>query len=494
VIAGLRARVRRLPLACWLVVLLAFLHGSAWAVLTPSFQGPDEIAHYGYAEYVAQTGKWPTKRGPYAVMQEDTQVALERLPWSVVGKPSWSPGTERELDAMLDRLDRRGVPAQELGATYQAPNPPLYAYLLAIPYRATELIGGTVFDRLLVLRLATAAIGALAVLFVLLLLRELFPRRRWAWIAGGAAVALQPVFGFLVGTVNNDVPVIAAGAALLWLLARVYRRGLTWPLAGGIAGALAIGLLSKLSAFGLLAVAVWGLLVLGVVQRERWRTHLPRALVAIGLGALPVVLFLVLRGGVPIVALTADGVGNVLPATEIQPRNYRGFVSYLWQFWLPKLPFMDEQFPGYPHYALWETYIQAFAGRFGWFEYGFSPDASRTMSWTLGLLGVGASVAVVQRRSRWRELLPMLTVLLGAFVGYAVMVNLAGWGYRLDNGANFEQVRYLFPMLGTFGVLVAAAVVAFPCTWERGLVVVVLLAATLHVLASWGLTLTRYYM
>lgn len=483
--------VRRLPLACWLVVLVAALHGAAWAVLTPAFQGPDEIAHFAYAEYVAKTGKPPSKASSFSVPDADTVAAIEALPWSVDGKPSWSPDADRDLERRLDRLDRDGVAASELGAAYQATNPPLYQYLVAIPYRLADALGGTTLDRLLAVRLATVAIGTVGVLFVVLLLRELFPRRRWAWVAGGLAVALQPVLGFLIGTVNNDVPVLTAGAALLWLLTRAFRRGLTWPTAVGLGGAVLAGLLSKVSAYGLLAVLGWGLAVLALQQWRSWRAVLPRAVVAVLVAVVPLLLLQALRD-----VHNVDVTGGIGTAHADHPvtQGPRDFVSYLWQFWLPQLPFMDEQFPGYPHYPLWETYVQAFAGRFGWFSFGFSPEASRTMIAVLVGLGAAAAAGLARHRDALRRDALLLLTLVGAFVGYALMVNLRGWQYRQETGENFEQVRYLFPMIGLYGALVAAALLAFPPRWHRPLTAVVAVAAALHVLASWGVVLTRYYM
>jgi hypothetical protein len=78
-------------------------------------------------------------------------------------------------------------------------------------------------------------------------------------------------------------------------------------------------------------------------------------------------------------------------------------------------------------------------------------------------------------------------------LGFALMVNIKGWQFRNDTGANFEQVRYLFPMIGVYGVLVAAALLAFPRRWHRGLVVGVALLCTTHVVAAWGNVLVHYY-
>jgi len=492
-----------LPLAAWAIVLVAFLHGAAWSVLTPSFQGADEIAHWGYVQYVGETGKTPDRSSRFAEPARDALAVLDGMPWSIDGQPSWSEEADRRTDALVDRLDDdRANRIDKDGAAYQASNPPLYAYAMAVPYRVTGWFGGDVLDRMLAVRLASSALGALAVLFVLLLLRELFPRRRLAWYVGGLAVALQPVFGWLIGSVNNDIPVLVSGAALLWLVARTHRRGLSPGIAAGLGAAVAVGLLSKVSAYGLVAVLAWSLVFLVWRERARWRSAVPLAGLALAVAVVPLLVLDLVRDigaatPAPDTGVVREGAAATVadPAAAAPSRSPRDFLSYLWQFWLPRLPFMDDQFSTYPTYPVWETYVQAFAGRFGWFAYGFSPEASRGMVVVLAALIAGAGVALWRRRVALRARFGLIVALVGGFVGYAVMVNLRGWQYRIDTrGENFEQVRYLFPMIGLYGALVGAALLALPDRWRRTAVVLVVLAATLHVLASWGVTLQRYYM
>jgi hypothetical protein len=485
----MRARLARLPTLAWLIVALTFVHGAAWSVLTPSYQGADEIVQMGYVQYVAENGTPPTRTTRGAAFPKDGGEALTRIPWSTTGDPSWSEQGSEALKRALDRIDDRPENrTNEDAAGYQSGNPPLYGYVMAVPYHVAGWLGGDVLDRMTAVRLATSLLGALGVLFVILFLRELFPRHRIAWYAGGLAMALQPVFGWLIGSVNNDVAVVVAGSGLLWLMTRAFRRGLTLKLALALGAIVAVGLLSKVSAYGLGAALAWSLFLLVLRDRARWRTVVPLAIVALAVAVVPLAIVTAIRNAQAI-AVAPSWAGDGPPAARL-PRD---LVSYVWQFWLPKLPFMDEQFPGYPQYAVWETYIQGFAGRFGWFEYGFSPKASKTMVWVLGGIVVLATVAAARMRSAVRRDVPLLLALLGTGVGFALMVNIAGWGYRLDAGANFEQTRYLFPMLGLYAAAVGAAVLAFPARWRAAATAFVAVAATLHVVAAWGLTLLRYY-
>jgi hypothetical protein len=484
-----KARQARLPALAWVIVALTFFHGAAWAVLTPSFQGADEIVQMGYVQYVAEKGVPPTRTVRGAGFSKDAGEAIDKIPWSTGGDPSWSKGASDRLQRALDRIDDRPQNRTDRDAAgYQSGNPPLYGYLMAVPYHVAGWLGGDVLDRMTAVRLATSLLGALAVLFVILFLRELFPRRRVAWYAGGLAVALQPLFGWLIGSVNNDVLVVVSGSGLLWLVTRAFRRGMTVKLALGLGAIVAVGLLAKVSAYGLAAVLAWSLLLLVVRDRARWRTVVLLAALALVVAVVPIGIVTVVRSAQAI-AVAPSWAGDGPKAA----RSLRDLVSYVWQFWLPRLPFMTEEFPGYPRYPVWDTYIQGFAGRFGWFQYGFSPKASKLMVWVLGGIVALSAVTAVRSRGAVRRNLPLLAALIGGGIGFALMVNIAGWGYRLDAGLNFEQTRYLFPMIGLYGAAVAAAVLAFPARWRPGATAVVAVAASLHVIAAWGLTLLRYY-
>ena len=77
------------------------------------------------------------------------------------------------------------------------------------------------------MRLTSALIGALTVVFAFLLARELAPGRPWLAVLAALLVAYEPMYGFISGAVNNDVGVNAGAAALELLLIRMLRRGVT---------------------------------------------------------------------------------------------------------------------------------------------------------------------------------------------------------------------------------------------------------------------------
>lgn len=484
---GGRARPSRRPsgalVAC---VLLAALNASVWAVVTPSFQTPDELVHAQYVQYVAETGELPRPVTPFFRTTSDLGFAAEAVPFSTTGQPSWSPAG----DAAFRRRARGfGHTPEEASVAYVANNPPLYYALATLPYHAAS--SATFFDRLLLMRLFSALLAGATVGFVFAFLRELLPSSPWAWTVGALAVGFQPVFGFVGGGVSNDNLLWVISAALFYGLARAFRRGLT-PRRGALIGFAAIaGLLTKGVMIGLLPGAAAGIAACVLLAgRERRRT-------ALAGGALALLVFVGLQVGWGRLDDALFDRPSVAGATGLNGGNFntfealRGQLTYFWESFLPRLPFMNDYFNRYP-FVGWNAYFQGFVGRFGWFEYGFPMWAN----W-LGL-GVVASLAALAvatlvrsrevLRRRWLE----ASTYLACIVGLLGLVAFAAYRYRTITGQPFEQTRYLFPLLALYGGFVALAarsVGRYGPALGAGLVVL----AFGHDVFAVLLTLERYY-
>jgi 4-amino-4-deoxy-L-arabinose transferase-like glycosyltransferase len=496
-LAALRARAARLPRAIWLCALLAFVNAVAWSLLVPVFQNPDEAVHAGYAQYIGETGKVPQRlsTGPYYLPPPDADIAFSEVPFSILGHPTWSAAQNAQLHGRLDASPRPGS-VNEGGAGYASSNPPLYYAYEAIAYNVAK--PGDFLDRFEAMRIASALLAALTVFFVFLFLRELLPGTPWAWTVGALAVAFQPLFAFMGGGINNDNLIYLAGSALLAGVARAFRRGMTPGVGVWIGAALAVGVLGKGSMFALIPGAVVGVLL------AAWRTPRERRRRALG-----GVLAAGLTAGIPIVGwlvanqLIYDRAASTTTASFSAGSTFqvRELFSYIWQFYLPRLPFMDDQFPYaqpgyhfYPTFPLWQTYVQGFIGRFGWFQYMFP----MWVNWLglgvlVSILGLAGAALVRFRaavRRRWPELLTYALL----FAGLLLLVNLVGYQYRL--GAphnNFEQARYLLPMIGLYAAVVALATRGAGRRWGPALGALLVTVAIGHNLFAQLLTANRYY-
>jgi 4-amino-4-deoxy-L-arabinose transferase-like glycosyltransferase len=266
----------------------------------------------------------------------------------------------------------------------------------------------------------------------------------------------------MTGSVNNDALLWPICAGVFLVLARCFRRGLTVKRGAAIGALVAAGVLTKGSMFGFLpGIGLAFLLMIWRAPREQRRRALLAAGVAGGVAIVPIVGWIVANDALFSRPSTTTSSGFLAAGGEYK---WREFVSYVWQFYLPRLPFMDDQFPhaapgfpGYPDYPLWETYFQGLVGRFGWFQYGFPEWANFVaLGIWLAIVGLfGRALWVCRRalRRRWPELLTYLAVAAGVLL----LVAVAGYRYRIDNHVNFEQTRYLFPLLALYGALVAIA-------------------------------------
>lgn len=481
---ALAVRGRSRAITCALVASAA---AAAWALTTPAFHVPDEPQHIAYAQYLAETGKLPQPR-PGAVFSPEEGVTFGAVRFNHVfgnptGKPPWQADEDRALDDALAR-DPGRLP--DGAYTNTTNNPPLYYGLEVVPLKLAD--GGDFLDRLLAMRLLSVVLAGLTTGFVFFFLRELLPATPWVWPAGALVIAVQPLFGFVSGGVNNDAGIIAAGAAILWLVARAFRRGLDEATAIGIGAALGLGLLMKATLVGLVPGLLLSLAVLytrGSGERARL---LSLAALAAATAAVPVIGYVVLNETVWDRPLWS-GVPGTDAATGGRPAQLREFLSYVWQFYLPRLPFMVELQSGLPVFNVW---FKGLIGRYGWLDTTF-PEWVYTVALSvfgvvLALLGRGLwrARAVVSRRRG--ELLAYVVFV----AGFLLVVGWAGYSGRITNGFIFEQTRYLLPLAALYGGLLAVAAKGAAPLGRPVAVTFVVLAAG-HAVLSALLVVGRFY-
>ena len=124
-----------------LLLIVAVIELLAWAVVTPPLQGPDESAHYSYAQYLAETGHKPQFAAGDGTVSRETGAALNSfnlyaLPGRGDARPFWSRaelGSFKNYERTATDADRKNGG----GPNALAKNPPLYYAYEAIPYRLT---------------------------------------------------------------------------------------------------------------------------------------------------------------------------------------------------------------------------------------------------------------------------------------------------------------------------------------------------------------------
>jgi hypothetical protein len=498
---ALAAAGRGRRLALWLFVIAA-VNASCWALITPVFQGPDEVDHFAYTQSLVERGQGPshdpTSEQPrwsgaeYLALQQTGLLTDHQVGDS---RPPWLAAQQQLYRSDVHRLHRRVNDGG--GYTTSAVHGPLYYLALAPAYAAAK--HGSVFSQLTLMRLTSALIGALVVLFTFLLARELAPGREWLAALAALLVAYEPMYGFISGIVNNDVGVNAGAAALELLLLRMLRRGITIPW-GALTGAVLITV-PMIKGTGLSLYPVAGLVLLATLWRHHKRADL-YGFLALALAGILMSEFSahVLSDLQPHASATGSGVisSNASSVSEAL-HHIPNFLSYLWQALLPRLPFMTRYFPPstHPGFVLFGDpgfviFVERAWAAFGWYDV-FFPRWVYIMIFLGMVLAVPLGVWAARRewswvRRHWLELLALVAVPVAVITGFE-----AAYYTTAPRAVVAEFGRYAFPAIGPVAVLVVGALHAFGRRRMLFAGVVLLVAMIALSYASQLLTLTAFY-
>jgi hypothetical protein len=253
-----------------LVILATFLVlASAYSVVNPLFEAPDEVWHYGYVRWLAGGNGLATADSPGIAewAQEGSQPPLYYLLAAALTAPI---AADNAGDAVRYNPHVVMGNAESFGNRAMMVHGAAHAW----PWHGVALAAHLA-------RFFSIALGALTVTATYGVARSVAPD--WSMVAVLAAVlvAFNPQFLFISAAVSNDNLVTALCAGGLWLCAaltggRVAPR-LRWIALLGLLVGLAA--LSKLSGLLLGGLVLLTLLILAWRQRS-WRLLLRDALVA----------------------------------------------------------------------------------------------------------------------------------------------------------------------------------------------------------------------
>jgi 4-amino-4-deoxy-L-arabinose transferase-like glycosyltransferase len=438
-------------------------------------------------QHVAETGGPPSSvhYGGAGSHSTEQTFALDRLGLRML---MGSHGA-RPFDDSVEQGEWR---AFEAGATAQqradgeglnpiAKNPPLYYAYESVAYLASPSDG--LFDKLLMTRLANVLLFLVTVACAWLAVAEL-TRRLWVRTLTAAVVALQPQLTSTAGIVNADTMLVTIWSAFTALAIRTLVRGPTLRRTLGLAALTVCSALTHGRGLALLPALA---LVAGIafwhhrpVRRDalRWSAG-GAAVLAAGL-----VVFRVF-------STSGGGTGGELyggQANYIRQGGFDpwGFVSHVWQFYLPKLPLMAD--PVGPDYGFREMYVETFFGSFGWLEIRFPERVYSVL-----LLGVGVGLAcllaaMVARRAALRPRRHVVLGLAAICVSLIALLHLVSFMALLGSGDPLIVGRYLLPLVVPFALAIAFVASSLPR--RLGVIAGGLLIAVGLVLQLSGLAMT----
>jgi 4-amino-4-deoxy-L-arabinose transferase-like glycosyltransferase len=446
---GARAALARVPAAAWMCALIALLNACAWSIITPPFQGRDEVDHFAYVAQLVERGALPANGQAEGVYSPEEKLVLSALHYYEVRFTASAPAISSvaEQRALSRALDANASLVGSGEAGVATSEPPLYYALQTIPY---VLARGNVLVQLQLMRFFSAFLGALTTLLAFLFLREALPRSPWTATVGALCIALQPLFAFMSGSVNPDALLFTVSAAILLCLSRAFRRGMTPRLGVTLGLLIAAGFLTKLNFIGFAAGVFVGLAILGArAARAHRRRALSGIALAAAIGVAPVALYTLHN------ALSGHAVLGGTP-TVIAHSPFDE-LSYIWQLYLPRLPGMPQYFAGIATYK--DIWFDRSVGLYGWMDTMFP-------AWVDTVALVLAAVVVLlccrellARRDALGARLAELATYAAIILGVLVMLGISSYNSDvIGQTYALGEPRYLLPMLPLFGAVIVLAV------------------------------------
>lgn len=489
---GIRADAAMVPRPLAILLVVVAVLGVSWALINPPWQAPDEDVHFSYVQTLAELHRLPGRPGPpISAAQFAVEQAVNNDPIVFFGyaRPEWS---RQAADAARKRSTKASM-RDAGGPNTAAGYPPAY-YLADTP--GYLLAGRTdVATKLYAARLWSVLFLLVTTAGVWLLAGELFGRDRQLQLVAAGTVGMWPMLDFVSAAVNPDSLMYATSSLALWLGVRIIRRGLT-PV-GGAAFAATVGLAMVTKATGLALFPP----ALFVIALGLWRLLRGRAFGRSAIGAVCCALaFLAFVGTWKAVVAQEHraAYGQVAGVTS-GVRDLHEFASYVWQYYLPRLPFMhpvhftDPTVSTYPAYNVW---VATGWAAFGWVTVYFPLGAYKWFLAITVLVGIAALVKgfTLVRRSRGSPRLRSVALPVGVFFAIALVVLLGGlhWAeYTVRDPTN--QGRYLFPLAGIAGCAVALATTLVPRRWRPAASGAVLGGVLVFQLFCLGLVASHYY-
>ncbi len=468
--------------------MIALLNACAWSIITPAFQGKDEIDHFSYVALLAEAHTLPEKTdGEEPYPAEEARLMAAEHYYQERFTPFAPAISSMEEQQALTEEANAGASLKTGGeAGRVSTEAPLYYALEVIPYYLGD---ANPLTKLQLMRLFGALLAALTALLSFVFLRELLPRMPWAATVGATCVALQPLLGSMSGSVNPDVMLFTVCAAVLVCLGRAFRRGLGRRLAIALGALIVVGFLTKLNFIGFAFGVFVGLLVLAVREaRRHGRRGLVAPAIAAGIGIVPALLY-VLRNVLShhaAVKAVSESTGSLTPAVILKE------LSYTWQMFLPRLPGMTQYFKGM--FPLREVWFDRSVGLYGWMDTMFPSWVDNVALVLAGAVALLCGRELYARRDALRARLAELAVYAAILLGLLLMIGFSSYRSDLiEHELSFGEPRYLLPMIPLLGAAIALAVRGAGRRWApvAGAAMVILFLG--HDVFSQLQAVARYY-
>ena len=476
------APLRSLHPALVVLLVLAAAHGVAWAVVTAPLNGPDESAHFAYAQDLAENHHAPSRQTGTGSVSTEAGTLYYSLNLAPIllhpeGKPTFS--AVRRVEKQLDELPasaRKDGTGPNAAANY----PPLYYAYEAVAYDLSP--SRSLLGRLFFMRLATTLLLVVTVWLTWLIASELFSRT-WVRTLATGMVALQPKLGFGAGIINPDLMLVMVATGALLMGLRLVKYG---PTLGRVLWLAAFAGLGALVHPRGLFLPPFAVIVLGIALARAW----PGGRRAVGFSA--AVVGIAFAGVAISIGWSQAHAGGAISENPVGGFSARQFVEYLWQFYLPKLSAMNPKI-GPPQYGYRQVYIDSFFSAFASFSVSYRQIVLDGLQVAAGI-GVAALWTTIVARwhvvvARWRE----VAVCLVFFIGLMGLLHVVSYMNLRGSTDPVLTGRYLLPAVALYGCAIAWVTSSLPRRVGMVAAGILLGGALLLAIGGVGLSLDRFY-
>ena len=468
---GLRRLAPPRPLAALLAIVV--IVGLAWALVVPPWQSPDESTHFAYVQSLAENFELPGVAGRPGV-SSDQNVADNAVGASHgafypgASPPDWS---RADAAAYLKREEGSDPPSRSDGSGPLAAdsNPPLYYLFGTIGYLVDH--GGTAFGRLYAIRISGIVLLALTTLGAWLLAGEALGRRRLPQLGCAAVAGLLPMVTFMSTNVNPDALLVTTWTFALWLGARVINRGARGGDVVALCAMIAAAILTKATSYALVVPVLFALFI---GWRRRPASERRPALKVMAWAGL--VLVVPVLGWVALAHASGRSPINSIGSSAAHPFNTGQFLSYVWQFYLPRLPFLTP-LRVTRQLSVYSIWLNQGTGVFGWLDVYLPAWVYPAAACTFGAIAVAAVGLLTRVVTRIHlALLGFFALTVVALLG---LLHITEYRAIISGTSVFLQGRYLLPIVGLLGLAVGLIVSRIPARARPvggGMVITVLMA------------------
>jgi len=151
---------------------------------------------------------------------------------------------------------------------------------------------------------------------------------------------------------------------------------------------------------------------------------------------------------------------------------------------------MSPQFAYSPPLSTW---IDGFAGRYGWLDYEAPPRVASGFRFVMATAALLTVSAIIRARKAVSAHGVEILTYTGFAIALAAVIAKTGYDYRRATGFVFEQPRYLFGLVGLYSGFVAVACLGLGHRLAPKLAILAIGLFCLHDMSGLTQTMLRYY-